>query len=223
MNTNRYNYTMSQTPIRSTKLRLKKPRQDVEEEEDDIVFIPLPPLKKSKLQLPLKKDRAEAEPSSSQQNTIKILQDIKLRSGALKKNAEEKEEEEEEEEEDNQAAAAKFILAVDPPKKVKKQYTVAELNSVNNAQTFLSLSDVPKNKLINVDGFKFINTQYGRKIVIEIYNSTTIVFLPERYNKLYDSQEDLDKLTCSQVNFFYKGKKQIGNGRWCHDIEFGKY
>ncbi|XP_065172197.1 probable ATP-dependent RNA helicase ddx52 [Atheta coriaria] len=107
-----------------------------------------------------------------------------------------------------------------------KEYSLDELNRIGKMTSFqkiIPLAKFPQNKLINVDGWKFVHTQYGKKLVIVINKGKAISFLPERFNKMYNTDEDIERLSYSQVAISYKGKKNIGNGRTSHQLEFVKW
>lgn len=69
-----------------------------------------------------------------------------------------------------------------------------------------------------IKALRFMNTQYGKRLVADLTDGQ-IVFLPERFNCLSDS--DLGELnTRSHIIMIYEGKQVLPNGRSAHIIHF---
>ena len=86
---------------------------------------------------------------------------------------------------------------------------------------YTKLVDIPKNLKLTIQEMKFIETKYGKKLLVKlVYNQLGVetnyyVILPERYNKMSDSEIQIMS-TNEQIKFIYKGK----NSNNQHEIDF---
>lgn len=102
------------------------------------------------------------------------------------------------------------------------------LKTINQQYNVINLRDLEIGKFYPINGFRFMDSSKGRRVVAEINDGTnvdkdSIVYLPERYTNRFND-ETIDLYPDSQVALVYGGLKPTKGGKFSyHDIEFKKW
>jgi hypothetical protein len=123
----------------------------------------------------------------------------------------------EEEEEEMQLLKCMDKLEAEQGDDVLEPYTDEELNNITRVKRVIKLQQLKQHVPIAVNNFKKVNTKYGEKMVVEVLDSTAIIFLPSKFANL-----DLDRINCVQRALIYMGIDESSSHRQ-HKINFTRF
>ena len=94
------------------------------------------------------------------------------------------------------------------------------LNKCNDQYDFVKVCDLEKGKKYEVTRFKYIDTIYGKTIVV-ILDKKLQVFLPDRFLDEFTKENiSLYNLSLKKFNLVYNGLQNLDNGRTKQLIQF---
>lgn len=95
------------------------------------------------------------------------------------------------------------------------------LNSCNSQYDFVRLSDLEQGKEYEVSLFKYVDTKYGKKIVVILDNKLNVI-LPDRFLDVFTKEniELYNTKSKTKFNLIYKGEKKLNKGKTMHLIDF---
>jgi len=97
----------------------------------------------------------------------------------------------------------------------------ALLNSCNSQYDFVKCYELEQGKKYEVSVFKYVNTKYGKKVVVILDNKLQ-VFLPDRFLEKFTKEkiELYNQKSKTKFNLIYSGEKKLNNGKTMHLIDF---